>query len=67
VAIDQPVISTGPYAMVRHPLYAGALGLLFGTPLALGSWWALLLMLPMTLVIAEYCQRVRYRLIPSIW
>jgi protein-S-isoprenylcysteine O-methyltransferase Ste14 len=35
------VISTGPYALVRHPNYAGDLTLIFGAPLALGSWWAL--------------------------
>jgi protein-S-isoprenylcysteine O-methyltransferase Ste14 len=51
VAADQKVISTGPYAIVRHPMYAGALLMLFGTPLALGSWWGLLLMLPMTLAL----------------
>jgi protein-S-isoprenylcysteine O-methyltransferase Ste14 len=40
---DQKVVSTGPYAIVRHPMYSGALVLLIGTPLALGSWWTLLL------------------------
>ncbi len=39
----QKVISSGPYALVRHPMYFAALFLLAGTPLALGSWWALLL------------------------
>ena len=39
VAEGQTVISTGPYAVVRHPMYAGVLPLLIGTPLALGSWW----------------------------
>ena len=39
VAEDQKVISTGPYAIVRHPMYVGALLYLLGTPLALGSWW----------------------------
>jgi len=34
----QPVISSGPYAFVRHPMYAGALVLIAGIPLALGSW-----------------------------
>jgi protein-S-isoprenylcysteine O-methyltransferase Ste14 len=38
----QQVVSAGPYAWVRHPMYAGALALLAGTPLALGSWWGLL-------------------------
>lgn len=51
VAVDQKVISTGPYAIVRHPLYSGALVMLFGTPLALGSWWGLLTFIPMTFVI----------------
>jgi protein-S-isoprenylcysteine O-methyltransferase Ste14 len=41
VAEGQTVISTGPYAVVRHPMYAGVLPLLIGTPLALGSWWGL--------------------------
>jgi protein-S-isoprenylcysteine O-methyltransferase Ste14 len=38
VAKGQTVISTGPYAVVRHPMYAGVLPLLIGTPLARGSW-----------------------------
>ena len=49
IAEGQTVISTGPYALVRHPMYAGALIMLVGTPLALGSWWglfAVLLILP---------------------
>jgi protein-S-isoprenylcysteine O-methyltransferase Ste14 len=39
----QKVISTGVYGWVRHPMYCGALFLVAGTPLALGSWWSLLL------------------------
>jgi protein-S-isoprenylcysteine O-methyltransferase Ste14 len=35
---DQKVISTGPYAMVRHPMYVGVLIMMTGVPLALGSW-----------------------------
>jgi protein-S-isoprenylcysteine O-methyltransferase Ste14 len=42
VGKDQPVISTGPYAIVRHPMYAGAGMLILATALALGSLWALL-------------------------
>lgn len=41
VAKDQKVISTGPYAIVRHPMYASGLLYLLGTPLALGSYWGL--------------------------
>jgi protein-S-isoprenylcysteine O-methyltransferase Ste14 len=51
VAPNQRVISTGPYAVVRHPMYAGALVILFATPLALGSWLGLVMFIPMTLVI----------------
>jgi len=39
---DQQVISTGPYAIVRHPMYAAVSLLYVATPLALGSWWAVL-------------------------
>ncbi|HEX4996809.1 MAG TPA: isoprenylcysteine carboxylmethyltransferase family protein [Terriglobia bacterium] len=52
VAENQRVISTGPYAIVRHPMYASALLYLVGTPLALGSWWglvALAVMIPFLL------------------
>ncbi len=39
---EQRVISTGPYAVIRHPMYSGAFIMLLGVPLALGSWWALI-------------------------
>ena len=39
VADNQKVISTGPYAIVRHPMYASGLLSLVGAPFALGSWW----------------------------
>jgi protein-S-isoprenylcysteine O-methyltransferase Ste14 len=42
VEAGQRVISTGPYAYVRHPMYAGAALLVLSIPLALGSWWGLL-------------------------
>ena len=41
IAEGQHVIDSGPYAIVRHPMYAGALIMIAGIPLALGSWWAL--------------------------
>ena len=52
VTQGQKVISKGPYAVVRHPMYAGALLMLLFTPLALGSFWGLLALIPMLLVIA---------------
>ncbi len=36
------VIDTGPYAVVRHPLYLGALFMMAGIPLSLGSLYALI-------------------------
>jgi protein-S-isoprenylcysteine O-methyltransferase Ste14 len=38
---DQRVISTGPYARARHPMYAAALVMLLGISPALGSWWGI--------------------------
>ena len=48
----QPVVSTGPYAYVRHPMYSGALLLLAAMPLALGSWLSVLLLVPFFPVLA---------------
>lgn len=42
----QKVISTGPYGIVRHPMYAGLLPWIFGTPLLLGSLYGLLIAFP---------------------
>jgi protein-S-isoprenylcysteine O-methyltransferase Ste14 len=39
---QQRAITDGPYRIVRHPMYAGALLMFVGTPLLLGSWWGLL-------------------------
>lgn len=47
LAPDQRVISTGPYAWVRHPMYATALFMLVGIPIALGSWWGVLVIVAM--------------------
>jgi protein-S-isoprenylcysteine O-methyltransferase Ste14 len=44
---SQTIISTGPYARVRHPMYTGMLVFLAGIPLALGSWWGLFAVLAM--------------------
>jgi protein-S-isoprenylcysteine O-methyltransferase Ste14 len=48
----QPVVSTGPYAYVRHPMYSGALLLLTAMPLALGSWLSVLLIVPFFPILA---------------
>ncbi|AKU90854.1 methyltransferase family protein [Vulgatibacter incomptus] len=51
VTSEQRVISTGPYAYVRHPMYSGALLLIVGVPPALGSWVGLGAVAPFALVI----------------
>jgi protein-S-isoprenylcysteine O-methyltransferase Ste14 len=85
LAPDQKVISTGPYALVRHPMYAGALVMLLGIPIALGAWWGILVVAAILPALiwrlfeeekflarnlagyVEYQNRVRYRLIPTVW
>ena len=51
VASEQRVIESGPYAIVRHPMYAGALVLLVGIPMALGSLVGLAALPPLAAVI----------------
>ncbi len=51
VDTEQKVVSTGPYAIVRHPMYIGALVMLVGVPLALGSFWGILAVIPITAAI----------------
>lgn len=56
VAQGQQVIATGPYAVVRHPMYIGTLLMYFFSPLALGSYWALI---PATLILPILVVRIR--------
>jgi len=42
VEAGQKVVSSGPYAIVRHPMYAGISLMYIATPVALGSFWALI-------------------------
>lgn len=52
VEADQKVISSGPYALVRHPMHAAILLMFAISPLALGSIWGMLpmILLPIFLV-----------------
>ncbi len=52
VSVGQKVITSGPYRVVRHPMYAGAGVLLIFTPIALGSWVAVPLAIMIILVIS---------------
>ena len=53
IAAEQRVVSSGPYSIVRHPMYVGALLMMLGIPLALGSWWGTATLVPMTWVIVR--------------
>ncbi|PKM78133.1 MAG: S-isoprenylcysteine methyltransferase [Firmicutes bacterium HGW-Firmicutes-15] len=82
---EQQIVSTGPYAIIRHPMYTGLLVMILFAPLALGSYWAIipgLLYIPWTVIrikneeelllrelpgYKDYCLKIHYRLIPSIW
>ena len=82
---EQQIISTGPYAIIPHPMYTGLLVMILFAPLALGSYWAIipgLLYIPWTVIrikneeelllrelpgYKDYCLKIHYRLIPSIW
>lgn len=52
---DQTVISTGPYGIVRHPMYSGTIVMFLSTPLALGSYWALI---PFVMVLFTFVLRI---------
>jgi protein-S-isoprenylcysteine O-methyltransferase Ste14 len=51
VEADQPVISSGLYGLVRHPMYVGNVIMMLGIPLALGSYWGLVMVIPGILVL----------------
>ena len=45
IEADQPLVSTGLYGVVRHPMYVGALIMMIGSPLALDSFWGVAVVL----------------------
>jgi protein-S-isoprenylcysteine O-methyltransferase Ste14 len=51
VGKEQQVISTGPYRIVCHPMYSGAMLMIIGVSIGLGSLWGLLFCIPMAAVI----------------
>ena len=52
VEAGQKVIATGLYGLVRHPMYTGNVIMMVGIPLALGSYWGLVFVIPGLLVLA---------------
>jgi protein-S-isoprenylcysteine O-methyltransferase Ste14 len=56
VESGQRVVATGPYAVVRHPMYAAIAMMALATPVALGSWWAFI---PALLLVAVLAERIK--------
>jgi len=56
VTEQQQVIDSGPYALLRHPMYLGAIVMYIFSPLALGSWWA---MIPALAIIPVLVMRIQ--------
>jgi len=52
VEAGQKVVSTGLYGLVRHPMYTGNVIMMVGIPLALGSYWGLVFVVPGLIVLA---------------
>jgi protein-S-isoprenylcysteine O-methyltransferase Ste14 len=52
VESGQTLVSAGLYGLVRHPMYAGNVILMVGIPLALGSYWGLVFVMPGLIVLA---------------
>jgi len=85
VMAGQKLVSTGPYAAIRHPMYLGSLMMTIAMPLALGTLYPVPIFALYVLVIGfriraeektlreslagynEYCEKVKYRLLPGIW
>lgn len=53
VAAGQTVVNTGLYGVVRHPMYTGNVIMMIGIPLALGSYWGLVFVLPGIVMLAS--------------
>ena len=53
VEAGQTVVSTGLYGLVRHPMYTGNVIMMVGIPLALGSYWGLVFVVPGLIVLAS--------------
>lgn len=56
VELGQRVVATGPYAVVRHPMYTAVALMALATPIALGSWWGLI---PGLLLMPVLAERIR--------
>ncbi len=53
VEAGQKVVSTGLYGLVRHPMYTGNVIMMVGIPLALGSYWGVVFVVPALIVLAS--------------
>lgn len=62
----QRVVTTGPYAIVRHPMYLGVLVMFLSTPVALGSWWGVIAALPLVAVLVARIRNEEQRLVTEL-
>jgi len=58
----QHVVSSGPYAYVRHPMYGGTMLFFVGAPLLLGSWWGIA-MVPLFFLLMALRMRIEERIL----
>lgn len=62
----QRVVTTGPYSIVRHPMYLAVLVMYLFTPVALGSWWALIAALPLIGVLVARIRNEEQQLLKEL-
>lgn len=62
----QHVVTTGPYSIVRHPMYVAVLVMYFSSPVALGSWWAAIAALPLVAVLVVRIRNEERQLVQEL-
>jgi protein-S-isoprenylcysteine O-methyltransferase Ste14 len=55
VAQDQQLVTSGPYRVLRHPIYVAMIGMFVGSAIAIGKWHALI---GVAIIIAAYARKI---------
>lgn len=63
------LVTSGPYAFVRHPIYTGMLAAAFGSVLAAGGWWFLAFLIALAVFLRRIPVEERFmaKLFPDVW